>query len=79
MEASNLLNLFKNLLFSLYLPVNRQVLGRSSLSFEVGSVMVYLANNHNVEKYWKIFSHGTLKTAKFLMILGNKLFYLCSC
>lgn len=51
MEASNLLNLFKNLLFSLYLPVNRQVLGRSSLSFEVGSVMVYLANNHNVEKY----------------------------
>lgn len=66
MQASNLLN-FKSFFFSIFFfplyffPLNRQALGRSSLRSEVSGIMMYLANKHNVEKPWKIFSYDTEK------------------
>lgn len=81
MEVSNLLNLFLHLFFPLFFffPMNRQVLRRSSLRFEVSGIMVYLANKHNVEKSLKRLSYDTEKTTHFFKIAENRSFYVCSC
>lgn len=72
-----MLDFFFNLFFSLPLVLfSRQILGRASLTFEVGGIMVHLANNHNVEKYWKIFLNNTARTTNFLMTSEKKILIL---
>lgn len=55
MEASNVRWFFFIFFFLSIVLLSRQVLSRSSLSFEVSDIIVHLAKNHKVEKYWKIY------------------------